>query len=77
MPGGKRRSIVGDMMVDQRAAKQSLIPDLLKAYEVGERMDKALVVAAKMLTKKRTALASYRVEGERLATEALNKLRKG
>lgn len=40
-------------------------------------MEKALSVAAKMLTKKRAALASYRVEGERLATEALNKLRKG
>lgn len=61
----------------RKAAKQSLTPDLLKAYEVGERMEKALVVAAKTLTKKRTALGSYRVEGERLATEALNKLRKG
>ena len=61
----------------RKAAKQSLTPDLLKAYEVGERMERSLIVASKQLEKKQNILSKYRVEGERLATEALNKLRKG
>ena len=58
----------------RKAAKQSLTPDLLKACEVGERMERSLIVAGKQLEKKRNTLGNYRVEGERLATEALNNL---
>lgn len=61
----------------RKAAKQSLSPDLLKAFEVGEKMERALTVAGVQLEKKRKALNSYRVEGERLATDALSKLRTG
>lgn len=61
----------------RKAAKQSLTPDLLWAFEVGERMERSLIVAGKQLEKKRSTLSKYRVEGERLATAALNKLRKG
>lgn len=66
-----------DVQEVRKAAEKALTPELVKYLEIGHRMRDALTVAEKALVKKRKSLAGYRHEGERLATEALNKLRTG
>lgn len=61
----------------RKAASKALTPELVKFLEIGHRMRDALTVAEKALVKKRKSLAAYRHEGERIATDALNKLKKG
>jgi len=57
-------------------ARKVLTPDLFRADEIGDRMDKALEVAKKALTEKRKRINGYRLHSQKAATDALNKLRK-
>lgn len=65
-----------DLKVLRPMAQKALTPDLHRAFEIGQTMEKSLVLAKKQLADKHSTISKYRMHSQKAATDALNKLKK-